>query len=106
MIMTPSRRRLEAYRLKHAAEEGRVIIYTCLACKNETAFLATDVLEIWGPEKKLYEPPRRCGRCGCSGRMAVRFYLPTRYDIGQLRLRRPNGVRQLWKWDLYQGEGR
>lgn len=105
MGMTPSRRRLEAYRLKHAAEEGRVIIYTCHHCKTETAFLASDVLGIWDPEMRLYDPPRRCGRCKCSGRMSVRFYLPTRYDVGKLRLRRPNSVRQLWKWDFYQGDG-
>ncbi|UYN98340.1 MAG: hypothetical protein KIT02_10215 [Devosia sp.] len=103
MSMTPSRRRIEAYRLKHAAEEGRVIIYTCRACRNETAFLATDVVDIWGPDMMVYEPPSRCGRCKCSGYMSVRFHIPTRFDIGALRLRRPNGVRRLWKWDVYRG---
>lgn len=103
MSMTPSRRRLEAYRLKHAAEEGRVIIYRCNACKNETAFLATDVVEIWGPEMQVYAPPPRCGRCKVSGRMSVSFYIPTRLDIGVLRLRRPAGRRQLWAWGLYEG---
>lgn len=103
MSMTPSRRRIEAYRLKHAAEEGRVIIYLCRACNSETAFLASDVVDIWGPEMMVYVPPDRCGRCKCSGRMTVRFYIPTRFDIGKLRLRRPNGVRRLWKWGVYTG---
>lgn len=104
MSMTPSRRRLEAYRLKHAADDGRVIIYRCSACRNEAAFLASDVVDIWGPDMQVYEPPSRCGRCKVSGRMSVRFYSPTRLDIGHLRLRRPNGVRRLWKWDLYSAE--
>ncbi|MBK1793529.1 hypothetical protein JHL21_03360 [Devosia sp. WQ 349] len=101
--MTPSRRQLEAYRLKHAAEEGRVIIYRCGRCKRETALLAVDMIEIWNPEMKVYEPPARCGFCKASGRMTVRFYIPTRGDIGTLRLRRPNGVRRLWKWQMYEG---
>lgn len=104
MSMTPSRRRLEAYRLSHAAEEGRVIIYYCGACKNETAFLASDVVDIWGPDMQVYDPPARCGRCRVSGRMAVRFYMPTRLDVGTLKLRRPAGVRQLWKWGVYGQE--
>ena len=103
MSMTPSRRRVEAYRLKHAAEEGRVIIYRCNACKQETPFLASDVVEIWGPEMQVYQPPASCGQCGVSGRMAVRFYMPTSLDRGVLRLRRPAGQRivQLWEWGLY-----
>lgn len=101
MTMTPSRRQLDAYRLKHAAEEGRVIIYRCGCCKRETALLAKDMLGIWDAEMKVYEPPTRCGFCKASGRMSVRVHIPTRFDYGTLRLRRPTGRGQLWKWEMY-----
>jgi hypothetical protein len=104
MSMTPSRRQLEAYRLHHAAEEGRVIIYRCGCCKRETALLASDMLEIYDPEMMVYQPPSRCGFCKASGRMTVRFHIPTRFDYGTLRLRRPAGRRQLWKWEMYGPE--
>jgi hypothetical protein len=104
MSMTPSRRQLEAYRLKHAADEGRIIIYRCGCCKRETALLAMDMLEVWDAEMKVYEPPSRCGYCKASGRMTVRFHIPTRFDFGTLQLRRPAGRRQLWKWELYSAD--
>jgi len=101
MSMTPSRRRLEAVRLKHLAEEGWVLIYRCGACRRVSPFLAADVVDIWGPEMKVYEVPPRCGHCGASGRMTVRMHFPTDLDRGKLRLRRPAGMRQLWKWEFY-----
>lgn len=103
MSMTPSQRRLDAYRLKHAAEEGRAIVYTCHACKQETTFLAADVVDIWGPEMKPYDPPRACGKCKANGQISVRIIWVTEYDRGKLLLRRPAGVRrtQLWKWARY-----
>lgn len=103
MSMTPSRARLEATRLKHIAEEGRVIVYRCNRCRNVTHFLASDVVDLWGPEMKVYEPPASCGKCGAAGYMTVRFYVPTAADIGHLVLRRPAGVRQLWKDEVYAG---
>lgn len=106
MSMTPSRRQLEAVRLKHPAEDGRVIIYRCNYCRNETAFLASDVVDIWGPEMKVYVPPNRCGRCRVSGYMRVSVYFPTGIDVGKLMLRRPAGMRSVhvWKWEAFTGE--
>jgi hypothetical protein len=108
MSMTPSRRRIEAVRLKHLAEEGWVIQYLCRHCRQQTSFLASDVVDIWDPEMMVYEPPGRCGRCKVRGRMEVRFYFPTTADIGALRLRRPAGLRtvQVWKWDYYSATDR
>jgi hypothetical protein len=99
MSMTPSRRKLEAVRLKHLAEDGWALVYRCRACRTVTAFLASDVVDIWGAEMRVYEPPAPCGRCG--GQVQVQPYFPTDLDRGRLRLRRPAGVRQLWKWELY-----
>lgn len=99
MSMTPSRRKLEAVRLKHLAEEGWALVYRCRACRTVTAFLASDVVDIWGPDMRVYEPPAPCGRCG--GPVQVQPYFPTDLDRGKLRLRRPAGVRQLWKWEFY-----
>lgn len=52
MSMTPSRAKLDATRLKHLAEDGRALVYRCARCKTVTTFLASDVLDIWGPEMK------------------------------------------------------
>lgn len=103
MSMTPSRRKIESTRLRHLAEEGRAIVYRCHACRNETTFLASDVVNIWGPDMQVYDPPRRCGRCKVEGRMSVRFIVVTQADRGTLLLRRPAGTRvvQLWKDEFY-----
>jgi hypothetical protein len=108
MSMTPSRRRIEAVRLKHLAEEGWVIQYLCRHCRQQTSFLASDVVDIWGPDMMPYEPPHRCGRCKVSGRMEVRFYFPTSADVGSLQLRRPAGLRsvRVWKWGVFSSEDR
>lgn len=98
MSMTPSRRKLEAVRLKHLVEDGRALVYTCRACKRQTTFLAADVVGIWGEEMKVYEPPSRCGHCRVSGRKTVHFILVSEYDRGKLMLRRPAGTRTIWLW--------
>lgn len=71
MGMSPSRAQLDATRLKHLAEDGRALVYRCNYCRKETAFLARDVVDIWGPEMPAYEPPGSCGRCGKSGYTGV-----------------------------------
>lgn len=103
MSMTPSRRRLEAVRLKHLAEEGWVLIYRCGACRRVSPFPASDVVDLWGPEMKVYEVPSRCGHCRTSGRMTAQIYFPIELDRGTLRLRRPAGLRtvQKLKWEFY-----
>jgi|SRR5215217_1466411 len=103
MSMTPSRRKLDAVRLKHLVEDSRALVYTCRACKRQTTFLAADVVDIWGEEMKVYEPPPRCGHCRVSGRMAVHFIVVTEHDRGSLMLRRPAGMRtiRLWKNEFY-----
>lgn len=103
MSMTPSRRKLEAVRLKHLVEDNRALVYTCRACKRQTTFLAADVVDIRGPEMQVYEPPRRCGFCRVSGRMVVHFVVVTEFDRGTLMLRRPAGMRtiRLWKNEFY-----
>lgn len=103
MSMTPSRRALEAVRLKHLVEDSRALVYCCRACKRESIFLAADVVDIWGPEIQVYTPPHRCGHCRVTGRMTVRFISVSDYDRGKLMLRRPAGTRlvQLWKNEFY-----
>lgn len=101
MGMTPSQRALDATRLKHLAEDNRAIVYRCTHCRRVNVFLARDVLDIWGPEMRVYDPPGPCGVC--RGPIHVSFKIVTDYDRGKLVLRRPAGIRQvqLWKTEVY-----
>lgn len=103
MSMTPSRRQIEAYKLRHAADEGRLIIYRCAYCRRSTAFLASDVVSLWDPEMSVLIAPGGCGSCKKIGYMSVEVRSPGSDDVGHLLLRRPNGVRtvQLWKDEWY-----
>jgi hypothetical protein len=102
MSMTPSRRQIEAYKLRHAAEEGRLVVYHCRRCRTEIVFMATDLVKVWNPDASILLPP--AGGCHrCHGVIKVEVRLPTSADVGTLRVRRPAGVRttQLWKWGWY-----
>lgn len=102
MSMTPSRRRVEAYKLRDAAEEGRLVVYQCRRCRQVTTFIAADLVKVWDPDMAVLVPPvRRCGKCRQTAQFEVRLLIPTSHDVGTLRVRRPAGVRQLWKWDWY-----
>jgi hypothetical protein len=102
MSMTPSRRRVEAYKLRHAAEDGRLVVYRCRRCGQVTTFIAVDLVKVWDPDMSVLVPPvRRCGKCRQTCQFEVRLLIPTSADVGTLRIRRPAGVRQLWKWDWY-----
>ena len=103
MSMTPSRNQKLAYRLRQAAEEGRLIICRCAYCRRSTAFLARDVLTIWNPETSVLIPPGSCGACHKAGYMSVTVRMPGQQDIGHLLVRRPAGVRhvQLWRDEWY-----
>lgn len=103
MSMTPSRHRIEAYKLRHAAEEGRLIIFRCAYCRRSTAFLAKDVVTIWDPEMSVLIAPSGCGHCDKNGYMSVDVRSPGSDDVGHLRVRRPAGTRtiQLWRDEWY-----
>lgn len=103
MSMTPSRRKLEAFKLKHAAEDGCLLIYRCALCRRQRAFLATDVVGIWNPDMSVYFDGRYCSHCGKGDYVSVTIRQPSSVDIGKLMLRRPAGTRltQLWKDEWY-----
>lgn len=103
MSMTPSRRKVEAYKLKHAAEDGRLIIYRCSLCRRVTVFLASDVVAIWNPEMSVLVERSACGQCQTAEFMNVDVRLPTSDDVGHLLVRRPAGTRtvQLWRDEWY-----
>jgi len=105
MSMTPSRLQVLSYKLKHAAADGRLIVYGCNHCRRSTTFLATDLLTVWNPEMSVHVPPGGCSRCGKAGYMWVRLRLPEPGDVGHLKLRRPAGIRevQLWKDEWFDG---
>lgn len=103
MSMTPSRRTVEAYKLKHAAVDNMLIIYRCAYCHKSTAFRARDVVSIWDPEMSVLVETRSCGSCKKSGYVSVTVRLPTSDDVGHLRVRTPDGTRtvQLWRDEWY-----
>jgi hypothetical protein len=103
MSMTPSRNTVLAYKLHHAAEQGKLIIYRCAFCKRSTAFVATDVVTIWNPDASILIAPDSCGACKKAGYMSVTVRPPGHDDVGHLIVRRPAGVRhvQLWRNEWY-----
>lgn len=103
MGMTPSRRTIEGYKLRHAAMDRQLLIYRCALCRRSTVFLASDVVSIWNPEMSVLVDAGECGACGKSAGMSVTVRLPTPSDVGHLRIKRPAGVRhvQLWRDEWY-----
>lgn len=101
--MSPSRLQILSYKLKHAANDGRLFVVTCSLCQRSEAYLASDLVEIWNPDRAAAELFGTCRHCGKSDYQHVRMRLPTNDDVGHLRIRRPDGVRmvQLWREDWY-----
>lgn len=87
------------YKLKHAAEDGRLLFCRCTLCFRSVWYLATDLVDIKGPDWDPHLPPFKCSKCGKDEFIHVSIRLPQEGDIGRLLIRRPAGIRktQLWK---------
>ncbi|QQR38729.1 hypothetical protein [Devosia rhizoryzae] len=86
--------------LRHAADDGQIVICKCGLCKREVRYLATDLIQFFAPSRDALDPPFGCANCGPDGWVRVTLTYPTTWDYGVLMVRRPGAVRQIqtWKW--------
>ncbi|MBD8066065.1 hypothetical protein IC608_11335 [Devosia sp. PTR5] len=86
--------------LRHAAEDGQIVICKCNLCKREVRYLAADLLPFLHPDRDALEPPFACSRCGNANWVRVTLTYPTSWDFGVMVIRRPGAVKQVqtWKW--------
>ena len=89
----------QEWTLKHAAEDGQIVICKCVLCHKEVRYLAADLLQFFAPTRDALDPPFACSSCGKDG-LRVTLTYPTTWDYGVMQVRRPGAVRQVqtWKW--------
>ena len=106
MSMTPSRAKLDAYRLRHAAEDGLLLVYYCSCCRRGTVYIAREVVSIFGPDMRIYDGPGDCSICGVDGVLTLTLRTPSDNDVGMLVVRRPVSSRVVWTWkeSLYEAD--
>ena len=104
MAMTPSLNRLLAFKIRHAAEDGLLIICHCYRCKSQQVFWAADLVAVGDGETSVMEFGRGCGRCGDLGRTRTWAHFPGPGDSGRFEILRPAGVEQtqLWRREWFE----
>ncbi|MEX0349841.1 MAG: hypothetical protein AB3N15_10505 [Paracoccaceae bacterium] len=82
--------------LRDAAVDGQVITLRCNVCRRKAHFLASDLLDIVGPDWPMHEPVLPCHKHGREY-VDMRARLPRQQDLGKLPVRRPAKLIQTWK---------
>lgn len=105
MGMTPSRRVVESLTIGDLAIDGRLLVVRCNLCRRTTYFLASDLVEYYGPAKLFGSLFQSCSTCGKSEYMSVGHRFPDLDDDGALTIRRP---KQIWQWrdEVYWKDGK
>lgn len=91
-------------RLGAASDKGLILVARCNLCQRARAYLASDLLQIYGRETFLDDLfGGYCPRCGRSDFWRVRQRYPSNSDVGMLVVRRLAGTRttHLWRDELY-----
>jgi hypothetical protein len=85
------------YKLSQAAQDGMLVICSCVYCRKQEAYAAGDLLAVYGD---MAVEDFGSGGCVCGARNGVRTrtHYPGPGDIGRLELIRPAGWTQLWHW--------
>ncbi|WP_127751780.1 hypothetical protein [Devosia sp. 1566] len=86
------------YQLRHAAANNQIIICRCSLCRRLVRYLATDLVELFGPDRDALQPPFNCSVCGKSDYVTVRLTSALPGDYGHLSIRRPGEVRTIQTW--------
>ncbi|MGV0817104.1 hypothetical protein [Martelella sp. AMO21009] len=83
--------------LQDAASEGHILQVWCGGCRRRVNYLASDLVPIVGGLHYAHEPPFACSRCKTMEYMATALLSPRPGDYGDIRVRRPAGMRQVWR---------
>lgn len=112
MPKTPSTGFYHQARLWNCAKAGMLIVCTCQDCRRSVTYLASDLLEHfrWQAEQAgrsrahlvemrlIGELWGKCPRCGTVEHWIEQERYPTSDDVGNTRIRRPAGFRQVRQW--------
>lgn len=97
MSMTPSRATLDRLTIGDLAVDHRLVVVRCSLCRKTETYLASDLVDVMGADAKAYGAIQVCPHCGKQQWLHVGFRLPTYFDEGKLRVRRPVAKRR-WVW--------
>lgn len=85
------------HRMQDAAKAGQLIRVRCNLCHRTIYYLASDLVDIVGPNYPAHTPPFPCSKCGPSY-LNVKLHIPATGDYGHLIVRRPGEVKRIQKW--------
>lgn len=97
MGMTPSGNTLEKIMLGDLVVDTRLVMVKCGLCRNTEHDLAVNLARVMGVAQKAYGAINVCPHCGKNEWLHVGSRLPSYFDEGKLRIRRPVAKRK-WVW--------
>lgn len=84
--------------LRHAASDNLLVICTCSHCRHREAYVATDLLLVYGDMPLENFGRSSCGRCGGVNCVSAHSQFASQDDVGRLQLERPAGWSKQWAW--------
>ena len=89
----------KTYTLGKAAKDGMLLKVRCNDCRRTVYYLASDLAELYDPDKAAWRPQFPCSTCGSDDCVEIIPQSPMSGDWGNLPVRRPAGIKhtQLWK---------
>ena len=92
------------YQVRHAAQDGMLIICHCYRCRRQQVFWAADLVATGAGGEDVARFGRWCGECGGLGRTRTWAHFPQDGDAGRFEILRPAGVeqRQLWRREWFE----
>lgn len=84
--------------LRHAARDGLLIVCFCRHCRHREAYVAADLLAVYGDMPVEQFGSGSCGRCGDRNCVSTHSHFPVVHDIGKLDVIRPVGWQRAWTW--------
>jgi hypothetical protein len=88
----------QGWTLRQAAEMGQLVRVRCNLCHRGATYLASDLVQVLGPNRDARAAPFPCGKCRKVEYIEVRLSLPEPADYGVLMVRRPRRQERLiWR---------
>ncbi|MBD8875443.1 hypothetical protein [Roseibium polysiphoniae] len=77
---------------------GHMVIVKCNLCHRQVHYLAADLAELLGPQRRVFSLPFRCEKCRKSDYLLISVRIPDSRDFGKIILRRPAGIKKVLLW--------
>lgn len=88
----------EIFRLDDAARTGVLLRVRCNLCQRTAYYLATDLAELFDPNRPAWQPPFPCSKCKTDEYVTVKVHSPAAGDYGNLLVRRPGKLLRTQTW--------